>query len=827
MTDLRETSFDADWRFFCGDATGAEAPGFDDRMWRAVDLPHDWRIEDLPGPLSTDGRATADPSLYRYLSPEVDPTVPRRIGPFDVDADPAVDLDAVVQPFGRIVVPGGRGQAYTVSGVGWYRKRFRSPAAAREQVELRFDGVFQNATVWLNGTRLGFNANGYISFAFDLTPHLRPGADNVIAVRVDNSGKTSRWYTGSGIYRHTWLTVTGPVRVPRWGVSITTPQVDTARSTVRVELKVESRLATALAAVRVSLLDAAGRAVIRRDLPAQSLAAGASVGYAVDLPVERPALWSPEAPNLYRARCEVLVGGRVVDAVDTKFGIRSLVWDGQGLHLNGRKYVIVGGNVHHDHGPIGAIAIDRAEERTIEVMKAAGFNSIRGAHNPISPYMLDVCDRLGMLVYEEFSDLWDKAKTKDDYSNHFVEHWRDDLAGMVLRDRNHPSIILWSIGNEILEDPNDYGPILAEHVRSLDRTRPVALGGINIGVRSRDALTYVDIADYHYQAPPADNPLLADKATVQSENSSSGIHDDWKLTQTNPAFVGSWTWVAWDFIGEAGVGAPVLIRDPRETMDATLAGVAGKIAYPWYVGACGDIDLIGQRKPQNYWRSVVMGRSPLEVMVERPVPEGTRQIAAMFSYFDELESWTWDVAPGKQMTVRAYTSGDNITVLLNGKAIATQAVTEADQCRVAVDVPYEPGTLVVVASKGGQEIARKALVTSGKPAALRLTSDVPALTTARGDLAHVLVEVLDAEGRLVPDAVVEVSVTADGAGELLGMASANPHNVDSYQRGRRWTWHGQALAVLRPAKQRGLLTVTASADGLKPARVALEVRAAR
>ena len=823
----QERSFDESWLFMKGDLPGAEAIAFDDAGWRTVDLPHDWRIEDLPGKQSDDGRATADPSLYLYLSDQVDPAVPRRIGPFDIDADPAVDTELTVEPLGRIVIPGGRGQAYTVGDIGWYRKRFTLPAGPGQQVELRFDGVCQNADIWLNGVHLGFNAHPYLSFAFDLTPHLRPGAENVLAVRVNDRGKTSRWYTGSGIYRHSWLTVTGPLRVPLWGVSVTTPQVSTANAQVKVALDVENRADLASVAVRVTLLNSRGRTVARRDLPAQPVAGGATTAFEAELAITRPALWSPETPTRYVARCEIIADGKVVDRTDTRFGIRSIAFDDKGFRLNGKTYFMNGGNIHHDHGCIGAIAIDRAEERTIEIMKAAGFNSIRGAHNPLSPAMLDACDRLGMLVYEEFTDRWAKAKMRDDYSNYFPTHWQRDLTTMIKRDRNHPSIILWSIGNEILEDPDNYGPKLAAHLKSLDPTRPVALGGVNIGKRPTDANTYTDVADYHYSLPKPDNPKIAGKAVIQSENGSGGIYDDWKISRQNPAYAGSWTWAGWDYMGEAGTGAPALYRTPKDIQSAILAGVTGRIAYPWYVAACGDIDVIGQRKPQNYWRSVVYGLSPLEVMVERPTPEGLTQIAAFYSYYDELESWTWDVPVGRPMIVRVYTGGDSVTILLNGKSIATKAVAETDKRRIAINVPYETGKLEVVASKDGKEIARKTLETAGLPAALRLRSDVPRLTTSRSDLAHVLVEVVDAQGRLVPDALVHVSCSAAGAGELIGMGNANPHNVDSFRSGRRWTWHGKALAVLRPAKRGGVLSLTATAPGLRPARLSLSVVTAR
>jgi beta-galactosidase len=830
----RDISFDRDWCFQLGDVPGAERPALDDSGWRKLDLPHDWRIEDLPGG-SDDGGATANPSLYAFHTlPSPDGTAPPVIGPFDLTADPKPDMDLTIPGFGRILMPGGRGQGYTVGKTGWYRKHFKLPIdAASQRVELRFDGVYRNADVWLNGVHLGFHPNGYTTFAFDLTPHLDPVGNNVLAVRVENRGKPSRWYSGSGIYRHSWLTVTAPVRIPLWGVQVTTPVGDARHSTARVAVQVANSGATTEASVRLIALDPQGRAVATQTTAAQTVAGGATTTHQAEMALNGAAFWSPEHPNLYTVRAEVLSGGKVVDTVTTPFGIRTLVFNGTvGFQLNGKTYKLRGGNIHHDHGPLGAAAIDRAEIRTIEVMKAAGFNAIRAAHNPPSPAMLDACDRLGMLVLEEFSDMWDVEKLPDDYHTHFANWWERDLSAMVRRDRNHPSVICWSIGNEIPSDPNKYGPRLAALVRSLDTSRPIGRGGMNVagftgGGATPEIWEYVDVADFHSAPSAAMRAAHTEKAFFQSENTSAHIYDDWKLTHDNAWYVGSWVWAGWDYIGEAGSGTPLLGRSLGEIGPHAYDPITGKIPYPWYVSGMADIDLIGQRKPQNYYRHVVEGLSPLEMMVERPIPGGLDAFNIGYSWFDELESWTWDVSPNQPMLVRVYTSGDSVTLLLNGKRVVTKALVETDKRIAVFKVPYTPGTLVAVASRGGKEIARKALTTTGKPAALRLTSDVRGLTTSRADLAHVLVEVVDDRGRVVPDATIKVDFAVAGAGELAGVANGNPHNVDSFKRPRRWTWHGQALAILRPAKQTGWLTLTATASGLMPARLNLQVAAAK
>lgn len=838
VTPRTEVSFDEGWRFHRGDAPGAQAPVFDDAGWRVLDVPHDWRIEDLPQASSDDGAATANPSGMAFVTkPSTDGSPPAVIGPFDAGT------------------PGGRGQAYTVGGVAWYRKHFRLPGVAPRahagadkhssgrRYELRFDGVCRNADVYLNGVHLGFHPYPYTSFAFDLTPHLHPTATNVLAVRVDNTGQTSRWYDGAGIFRHTWLTTTGPLRIPLYGIHVTTPQISRRRALVRTEVQVESHAGRHAAAVRVTILNARGRRLATRTTPARTLNPAGPRTFTAQLPVLHPALWSPDSPTLYRARVEVIVAGRVVDRQEQPFGIRTIAWNAtDGFVLNGRPTKILGGCIHDDYATLGTAAIGRAEERKLAILKAGGFNAIRASHNPRSPNMLDLCDRLGLLVWDEFTDMWDVGKTPDDYSRHFPEWWERDLTSMIRRDRNHPSVVIWSIGNEIPSDPSGYGPKLAAKVRSLDATRPVSLGGMNFGPsKGPDPGTYLDVPDVHYgniggqlDGLPATNTVntyhdkYPTRAIAQSESFPASIYEDTRLAADNRWFAGNWVWAAWDYLGESGCGATPFGPVYQVASAYALAATSGSIPYPWFQDFQGDFDLIGQRKPQNRWRSVVYGLSPIEVLVERPPPLVLEhQYAALWGYYDELESWTWNVPHGQSMTVHVYTSGDRVELQLNGATVAATNLTDADQRIATLAVPYAPGELTAIASRNGTEIGRRTLSTTGAAAALRLTSDVRALTTGRDDLAHVLIEVLDAAGRRVPDAVVRVEVAATGAGTLIGMANGNPHNVDSFRRPHRYTWHGQALAVLRPAKHPGEISLTATAAGLSPATLTLKVRKAR
>lgn len=827
-----EKSFDEGWLFHRGDVSGAEAVPFDDSSWRSLDLPHDWSIEDLPYATSDDGGASSDSSL---LVPQVPPqsSAPPVIGPFDTQNS-----------------PGGGSTGYTIGGIGWYRKHFTEPelagsAAQEPHFELRFDGVYQNADVWLNGVHLGFHPYGYTPFAFDLTPQLNRGGTNVLAVRVDNSGLTSRWYSGSGIYRHTWLTVTGAVRIPLWGVHVATPVATEQHSVAHVEVSVANLgSARASAQVRVTILGPHGQPAANSQALATNVAPGGASVVSADIPVSRAALWSPDSPALYTARADVLVGGTAADSLDTTFGIRAIEWNGtNGFLLNGKPVKMIGGCIHDNRGPLGAVTLDRSEQRRIEILKAVGFNAIRTAHNPPSPALLDACDRLGMLVMDEFTDMWDTGKNPQDYHVYFPQWWPRDLTSMIMRDRNHPSVVIWSLGNEIVEDSlyPTRGQQLADLLRTIDQTRPITLGGGSTFGAGDPSWQYCDVGDVHYNANGAGyNSIHAahpGKAMTESESFPATIYQDGAFTNANAWAVGSWVWAAWDYMGESGIGkTPIPPVGTAATWGNQWINPGWGIArllhhgwggfgypYPYFQANCGDIDLIGQRKPQNHWRAAVDGTSPVEMLVERPPPPGTEQVAVWWGYYDELESWTWDVEAEQPMTVHVYTLGDSVTLLLNGTQVASTAVTADDWATATLTVPYRPGELTAIASQNGKEIGRKTLRTTAAPAALRLTSDVDVLTTSRDALAHVLVEVTDNGGALVPDAVTEVTFQISGAGELASVGNGNPHNVDSFTRPRRYTWHGQAQAILRPAKTRGTVTLTAQAAGLRPARLTLPV----
>lgn len=794
----RTTSLDADWRFLRGDAAGAEQPAFDDSAWRTLDVPHDWSIEDLPpAPAAEPGQKT-----------------PLRIGPFAPDESPSHHFTG-----------------HTLGGIGWYRKTFTVAEPGRH-VSVLFEGVYMNAEIWLNGHRLGEHPNGYTSFTFDLTPHLNaPGAANVLAVRVRNEGRNSRWYSGSGIYRHVWLTVTDPIHVPTWGLFVTTPEVSAERASVYVNVEVKNPGANAAPAViRATVRDAARREVGRHEyaveLPASETS---SIGQSIIVPA--PVLWSPATPALYSAEVEIVVEGRVTDTVSTRFGIRSLAFDAEhGFRLNGRTLKLKGGCIHHDNGPLGAAAIDRAEERKIELLLANGYNAVRTSHNPPSPALLEACDRLGMLVIDEAFDQWNESKERNaqDYHRFFKDWFARDIASFVRRDRNHPSVIMWSIGNEIPEQfrADDTGRLLREAVRSHDTTRPVTQAiCTDWGKVIKDwdnlsdpAFPHLDVSGYNYlpEKYEGDHARHPDRVMYGSESFPKDALAYWQPVEKHPYVIGDFVWTAMDYLGEAGLAHALLSNEKGSFF----------MPWPWFNAWSGDLDLCGFKKPQSFYRDVIWRRSQIEMMVHAPIPPGLTEELSWWAWPDESPSWNWSGHEGTPLQVNVYSRCEAVRLTLDGRVIGEAPVSEATKLTASFTVPYAPGELRAFGLVGGQIVAETSLRTTGAAARLRLTADRTTLRPDRNDLAYVTVEVVDAAGRRVPDADRLVRFSVTGAGELAGQASAAPRSPASFRAPERKTHQGRCLAILRPSigANAGTITLRAEADGLDPAELMIPCR---
>ncbi len=841
----RDQLFDGDWRFFLGDVPQAKDPAFDDSAWRKLDLPHDWSIEDRPGaPRTTDPwvppvalwNTGGHPKDALPVSPEL-PIImasvppaspggpPHKVGPFDTDATAF-----------------GWGTGWTVSGIGWYRKRFAmTDLSPGEQVEIRFDGAYMVTEAWINGVALGRNVNGYLGFVFDLTPHLRTDGPNILAVRVANVGETARWYSGSGIYRHVWLSRTGSVRVPWSGIAITTPVVSPTAAMVQVDLEVENRSrVTRQVECRVELRNGVGH-VVASARKAITLAAAQTAKIDFELEVRHPALWSPDMPNLHHADIVMVCDSSISDRVRVRFGIRTLsVSPTTGFQVNGKTFQMQGACLHHDHGILGAVAIDRAERRKIETMKANGFNAIRCSHNPPSPHFLEVCDELGMIVMVEAFDMWELPKLmKDAYHVYFKDHWRADLANMVRRDRNHASVAFWSIGNEISEAVLPRGVEIAGEMRAViraeDKSRFItqALTASYAGKKGEGARAQLDVTSYNYSfnAVDKDHATYPELTFLTTETHSGDAYDIRQIMERNPAYMGEFVWTGMDYVGEVGSGSSRLRSDtaPPDGEKKIIFGMDVSMLnfyvwdYPAYQAGSGEIDLIGLKKPPSVYRDVVWGRHKLALFTQRPVPPGFHEEQTAWGWPDLLESWTWPEGNTAPIEVHLYSGAEEVVLLLNGLEVGRKRMAPADKMKALFKVPYQPGSLIAVAYSSGREIARRTLETVGAPTTLRLRAERNRIKGSAADLAYVFAEVCDARGRLVPDAAVPLTFTVAGKAMLRAAGSANPYGIESFQDGATRSFHGTALAIVQPTGRRGEALVDVSSAGLRGASLSIQL----
>jgi beta-galactosidase len=761
--------FDHDWRFLLGDPAGAESPTYDAAGWRTVDLPHDWSIEG-----------------------KIDPKSP----------------------------VGGSG-GYFPAGVGWYRRTLTVPATwSGKRVSVEFEGIYMNAAVYINGHDLGMHPYGYTSFSHDLTPYLTPGGNNVLAVRVDQSQQpNSRWYSGAGIYRHVWLNVTGLVHVAPWGVCVTTPESSAALAKVSVRTRIANESSKqSNIALRTVVYAGSGPAAGRSNSSA-TVEAGGAIEVNQEIAVEKPALWAPESPSLYRAVTQVMEDGKAVDEVSTPFGIRSIEWSAEkGFLLNGNPVKMAGGCVHHDNGPLGAAAFDRAEERRVQILKQSGFTAIRTAHNPPSPAFLDACDRLGMLVMDEAFDCWSRGKNKLDYSVAFKDWWQRDIDSMVLRDRNHPSVAMWSIGNEIPERGEPLGAqeakMLADYLRTLDRTRPItsALNFVGKWTDTDGFYSALDIGGYNYNLSnhAADHKRVPSRIMACTESFPRSTFDDWSMVADFPYIVGNFVWTAIDYLGESGLGRSTL----RDAKDTSREGYGAP--YPRHGADCGDIDICGALKAIAHYRNIVWDRGEkLYLGVRQPVPDGKQMSVTTWGVWPVYASWTWPGIEGKPLDVEIYSRAELVRLYLDDKLIGEKPTTRTERFTANFSVPYAPGVLKAVAVQGGKAIAEAVLRTVGEPAAVRLTADRTSLRADGQDLSFITVEAVDGNGQPDPNAEHRVTFSLKGPGVIAGVASGDLFSEDPYQGNQRKLFHGRALVVVRTSQTAGALTLTASAPGLK------------
>jgi beta-galactosidase len=754
-------------------------------------------------------------------------------------------------------------------GVWEYQKDFEVREEQADcSIAVEFEGVYRDAFVYVNGSFAGHRPYGYSGFTVPVDHLLHFGAQNQIRVeaRVHDD---SRWYSGAGIYRNVWLLEAERVHLASGSVRVHTPEIDDTVAVLAVSAEVRNQSGRdAHAVVKFEICDDAGDVVSRCEA-SMTAGQGQTVLVRQRLHVKTPRRWSLDRPQLYECRVSLLRDGALADQESSRFGIRALSLDPvHGLRINGEPTLLRGACVHHDNGLIGAATIERAEERRVELLKGAGFNAIRSAHNPMSVAMLDACDRVGMVVMDETFDMWTETKSEDDYALRFAEWWPADVEAMVAKDFNHPCVVFYSIGNEIPEvgTPRgaSFGRAMAESVRSHDPTRFVtqAISGLLIGGselfaqmseelealrsgedgeagvntlmtnlssvlsnlslspvvarKSEETLSYLDLAGYNYMEPrfEIDGRLYPERVIVATETHAPVIDSGWRAVTTHPQVIGDFTWTGWDYLGEAGIGR-VEYGNPEE--GGGMSSFHGD--FPWLTAWCGDIDITGHRRPQSYYREIVFGlRSDPYLAVRRPQSEGLAMVhSSPWSWSDTLSSWSWDVETGSAMVVEVYAVGDEVELFLNHHSLGTRPVGPDHRFRAEFEVAFEAGLLEAVASLGGQEIGRMSLQSAAGAVLLRMSVDRPVVSASPTDLAYVDLSLVDQAGNLFSSSDRQILVELEGPGMLQGFGSADPTTEERFTDAACTSFEGRALAVIRPTGE-GEITVTATADGC-PAQV--------
>ncbi len=780
----------------------------------------------------------------------------------------------------------GPGNAYFPSGVWDYRKTFVVSESDRgKRLFVEFEGVYRDATVTVNGNFAGHHPYGYTGFTVPIDHLVRFDCDNEIRVEV-TAQQDARWYSGGGIYRNVKLVVGNSVHVALDSLHVTTPDIDDDVAVVQVQADIDNDgMSTLSTSIVVEISDATGSVVASETFPMTSFPRR-STGIRMRLAVRSPQRWSLDSPTLYTCRLAVrTIDGVEVDRDETTFGIRTLQLDAlRGLRINGETVKLRGACIHHDNGVIGGATVERADGRRIEVLKAAGFNAIRSAHHPASKALLNTCDRLGVLVMDEAFDQWTHPKMQNDYARVFMDWWERDVDAMVRKDRNHPSVVLYSIGNEIPDVGNpagaELGRRIAARVRALDNTRfvtngvnPIVAVGIesilemaaadvglpsatddtrggrdegedNAGVntvmaRLREALpkllmsnevaekldeafSYLDVCGYNYSDAryATDAERVPNRVIVGTETHNTNIVTNWPKVLAFPHVIGDFTWTGWDYLGEVGVGRVEYGDD-----SCLLMG-----DYPWLTAWCADIDILGHRRTLSYLREIVFGlRSEPYISVRDPGRFGTTPTHVGLSgelWTDGLGSWSWPAFEGRPVTVDVMSDADEIELLVNGRVVGRQASGQLNGYQSTFQTTFEMGDIVAVAYRNGAESARTALRSGSSVSSLDARVDRAQIRADDTDLAFIEIGLVDEHGNIFHAADRPVTVAIDGPGVLQGFGSANPKNTESFVAHTHGTFQGRALAAIRPNGS-GTITVTVSADNLASKQITIVASSAR
>jgi len=785
--DGKRMLFNFNWKFHLGDIKEGEKIELNDGNWRKLDVPHDWSIE----------------------------------GKIDKN-EPA----------------GGNG-GYLPTGIGWYKKHFEvSENDLKKIIWIEFDGVYMNSDVWINGKHLGNRPYGYSTFYYDLTPFLKKG-ENIIAVRVDNSKQpNSRWYTGSGTYRNVWLIKQNHLHIAHWGVYVTTPQVSTDSAIVEVITRIDNENNFPVNATLLMVVEDKDGKVLASHRKNFSVNPEQSVELNRQLLIEKPNLWSVESPSLYKLKQAVIRNGKVIDSLNTIFGVRKILYDAsKGFFLNNKHLKMNGVCLHHDGGAVGAaVPIDVWEYR-LKKLKKMGCNAIRTAHNPPAPEFLDLCDKMGFLVMDEAFDEWRIGKRKYGYHIYFDEWHEKDLVSMIHRDRNHPSIVLWSVGNEVPGQKTDEGTETLKRLMDIchreDPTRPVTQACDNIaadgGATKLSFLKALDIVGYNYVDRwherrelyySIDKMNYPDWKMIGTENRSNhgvfrgdySLGEDtsslnpnynydmidaeqlWKFTKMHDYVIGDFMWTGIDYLGES--------------------------RWPFKFWNFGVLDLCGFEKDGYYFYQSQWTTQP------------------MIHLFPH---WNWKGREGQIIPVLCYTNCNEVELFLNGKSYGKKRLefprqgnagawnkyanpvvnpTTAD-LHLQWDIPYEPGIIKAVGMKNGKIVCVQELRTTDEPFALRLTADRDTISVTEGGVANIKVEVVDKNGYVVPTANNLIEYSINGVGKILGIENGNPTDHTSVKSLQRKAYNGLALLILQALKEEGIINLTAKSDGLKKALITI------
>lgn len=760
---------------------------------------------------------------------------------------------------------GGVHSGYIPGGVFVYTRSFEVPVDwAHRSVMIEFEGVYRDAVVTINGDFAAHQADGYAAFTVVADPFLRFGETNTISVEA-RAHRDSRWYTGAGIYRPVHLIVAHPVHLALDGTTVTTPDIDDERAVVEIATRVENLTRhTRTLRLRWVIAGPDGDVVAETHAPVTVLPGADAVARA-RLVVDRPALWGPHDPALHDVRVSLADEGDgggadpVVDEDSVRFGIRRLQLDPRhGLRINGVGVDLRGACVHHDNGALGAITHPDAEDRRVRLLKDAGFNAVRSAHNPASRALLDACDRHGMLVMDELSDVWMRAKTGFDASIGFDTRWPAAVAALVAKDRNRPSVILYSIGNEILELATPHGATwsrrIAEEFRRLDPTRfvtngingvianmerlPEILGDIaatdpntmmaGLGAQmaaanaselitrsTEESAAVLDVVGFNYGDAryELDAELFPGRIIVGSETFPDRIADLWQQVRRLPHVIGDFTWTGWDYVGEAGIGRV----EYTDVEGYRSTGTAGP--FPYLLAQCGDIDLTGRRTPASFYREIAFGlRTEPAIAVHRPEHHGRPVEKTPWSWDDAVSSWSWAADVGAPVTVDVYADAEEVELRVvdadGDHLLGIRPVGDPRPLIARFETAFRPGRLVAIARRAGVEVGRTELVTAGELALIARAEE--SRVDADGGLAHVVIELADRDGVVGVDRDLEVTVSVTGAGELAALGSSRGRTTESFAGPSRLTHDGRALAVVR-ATGSGEITVTVAASGYVPA----------